>query len=175
MSLDEVSGGYQNTEEEEIVPVGCRVENSEAMKDLPKRLKHRTPEQATEVLTLINQNKSVVSDVLGKTSIIKHEVTVVVDKPIRSCLYRINPNMFQVIITEVIIEPSMSNWSSPVILVPKPDGLNAMTVANSFPIPRKETCIYNIGHSQFVTKVDVSKGFWQVPILRLEYLICLHL
>ena len=34
VTSDEVSGGYQNTEEEEIVPVGCRVENSEAMKDL---------------------------------------------------------------------------------------------------------------------------------------------
>ena len=87
----------------------------------------------------------------------KHEVTVVADKPIRSCPYRVNPNKLQVIRNEVegmlksgIIEPSMSNWSSPVVLVPKPDGsqrfcidyrkLNAVTVADSFPIPRIETC-----------------------------------
>ena len=35
VSSDEVSGGYQNAEKEENLPVGCRVENSEAMKDLP--------------------------------------------------------------------------------------------------------------------------------------------
>ena len=73
-----------------------------------------------------------------------------------------------------LIEPSDSEWSSPCILVPKPDGsfrfctdfrkLNAVTKGDSFPIPRIDDCIDKIGHAKFVSKLDLLKGFWQVPL-----------
>ena len=56
-----------------------------------------------------------------------------------------------------IIEPSSSQWSSPCVLVPKPDGsyrfctdfcrLNAVTKTDSFPLPRIDDCIDRIGHA----------------------------
>ena len=69
-----------------------------------------------------------------------------------------NPSKLQHLTKEVeymlrngIIEPSLSEWSSPCVLVPKPDGsyhfctdfrrLNAVTVTNSYPIPRIDDCI----------------------------------
>ena len=68
-----------------------------------------------------------------------------------------------------LIEPSDSEWSSPCILVPKPDGsfrfctdfrkLNAVTKSDSFPIPRIDDCIDKIGHAKFVSKLDLLKGF----------------
>ena len=73
-----------------------------------------------------------------------------------------------------LIEPSNSEWSSPCILVPKPDGsfrfctdfrkLNAVTKRDSFPIPRIDDCIDKIGHAKFVSKLDLIKYFWQVPL-----------
>ena len=73
-----------------------------------------------------------------------------------------------------IIEPSSSNWSSPCILVPKPDGtyrfctdfrrLNEITMADSFPLPRIEDCIDKIGRAKYVTTLDLLKGYWQVPL-----------
>lgn len=73
-----------------------------------------------------------------------------------------------------IIEPSMSEWSSPIVPVTKPDGslrlcvdyrkVNALTKADSFPIPRIEDCIDRIGTAKFVTKFDLLKGYWQVPL-----------
>ncbi|KAL7842336.1 hypothetical protein SRHO_G00240250 [Serrasalmus rhombeus] len=49
--------------------------------------------------------------------------------------------------------PSSSPWSSPCVLVPKPDGtsrlctdyrrLNAVTISDSFPLPRIDDCIDN--------------------------------
>ena len=41
--------------------------------------------------------------------------------------------------------------------------LNAVTKSNSFPIPRIDDCIDKIGHAKFVSKLDLLKGFWQVP------------
>jgi len=73
-----------------------------------------------------------------------------------------------------IVEPSESEWSSPCVLVPKADGsyrfctdfrkVNAVTKSDSFPLPRVEDCIDSIGRSHFITKFDLLKGYWQVPL-----------
>ena len=70
-------------------------------------------------------------------------------------------------------EPSNSSWSSPSILVPKPDGsyrmctdyrkVNSVTKTDTFPIPRMDDCIDKVGKAKYVTKFDLLKGFWQVP------------
>ena len=73
-----------------------------------------------------------------------------------------------------IIEPSCSEWSSPCVLVPKPDKsyrfctdfrkVNVVTKTDSYPIPRIDDCIDKIGHAKYVTKFDLLKGYWQVPL-----------
>ena len=73
-----------------------------------------------------------------------------------------------------VIELSQSNWSSPIVLIPKPDGsqrfcidyrkVNAVTVPDSHPIPRIEDCIDRVGRAKYVTKIDLLKGYWQVPL-----------
>lgn len=60
------------------------------------------------------------------------------------------------------------------MLIPKPDGstrfcidfrkVNAVTKTDVFPIPRLEDCIDRIGKAQFVSKLDLLKGYWQVPL-----------
>ena len=72
-----------------------------------------------------------------------------------------------------MIEPSNSKWSSPCILVPKPNGnycfcmdfrkLNSVTLTDSFPIPRINDCIEKIGCAKYVSKLDLL-GYWQVPL-----------
>ena len=72
------------------------------------------------------------------------------------------------------IEPSQSNYSSPCILVPKSNGtyrmctyyrkVNSVTKTDSFPIQRIDDCIEKVGNSKYVTKFDLLKGFWQVPL-----------
>ena len=37
---------------------------------------------------------------------------------------------------------------------------SAVTVPDSYPLPRMEDCIDNIGAAKFVTKLDLLKGYW---------------
>ena len=63
---------------------------------------------------------------------------------------------------------------SPSVLVPKPDGtlrfctdfrkLNSLMKTDSFPLPRIEDCINRIGSVQYVSKFDLLKGYWQIPL-----------
>ena len=73
-----------------------------------------------------------------------------------------------------LIEPSHSAWSSPCLLVPKPDGtvrfctdlrkVNSLTKCDSYPLPRIEDCIDIVGNSKYATKFDLLKGYWQVHL-----------
>ena len=67
-----------------------------------------------------------------------------------------------------------SSWASPCVLVPKPDGsiryctdyrkVNVLSKTDSFPIPRMEDCIDRIGNAKYITKCDLLKGYWCVPL-----------
>lgn len=73
-----------------------------------------------------------------------------------------------------LVRPSSSCWASPCLLVGKPDGtfrfctdyqkLNIVTKPDSFPHPRMEDCVDNVGASQFVSKFGLLKGYYQVPL-----------
>ena len=73
-----------------------------------------------------------------------------------------------------IVKPNQNQWNSPCVLVPKADGsyrfctdfrrVNAVTKSDSYPLPRIDDCIDSIGHAQYVTKFDLLKGYWQVPL-----------
>jgi len=73
-----------------------------------------------------------------------------------------------------IITPSDSPWASPIVIVPKPDGsirlcvdyrrVNSLTVPDTFPLPRVEVLVDKLGQANYLTKVDMTRGYWQVPI-----------
>ncbi len=42
--------------------------------------------------------------------------------------------------------------------------VNSVTKPDSFPLPRMEDCVDRIGASKFVSKLDLLKGYWQVPL-----------
>ena len=75
-----------------------------------------------------------------------------------------------------LIEPSKSPYSSPVVIVRKPDGtnrfcvdyrkLNKITVFDAEPLPNLEALLAKIAQdpNQILSKIDLSKGYWQVPL-----------
>lgn len=35
---------------------------------------------------------------------------------------------------------------------------------DAYPLPRVEDCVDRVGSAQFVSKFDLLKGYWQVPL-----------
>ena len=70
--------------------------------------------------------------------------------------------------TKGVVSPSVSPWASPIVLVPKKDGttrrLNAITKKDVYPIPRIEDILDTLGRGRFFSTLDLSSGFWQIPL-----------
>ncbi|CAM4599644.1 unnamed protein product [Caretta caretta] len=75
-----------------------------------------------------------------------------------------------------VIEESHSQWSSPTVLVPKPDGatrfcndfrqLNELSKFDAHPIPRIVELVDLLGNARFLTTLDLTKGYWQIPLAK---------
>ena len=157
--------------------------NSEVLSNLSVKLEHLSKEKQAERTDLLFSYECLSTDIPGRTSVLFHDVDVSEVNPIKQHPYRLNPLKLQTVRDEVnymlkndIISPSQSPWSSPVLLVPKEDGsqrfcidyrkVNSVTKTDSFPIPRLDDCIDRIGHATYVSKYDLLKGYWQVPLTK---------
>ena len=163
-------------------PSSSKLQNSDILKDLDQKLSHLDSDKRNELKQLILEYEHLFPDIPSRTDKIYHDVDIIDgSKPVKQHPYRMNPVKQQYLREEVqyllennFIEPSQSQWSSPCILVPKPDGtfrmctdyrkVNSVTKTDTFPIPRIDDCIDNIGHAKYVTKFDLLKGFYQIPL-----------
>ena len=159
----------------------AKLNNSEILRNIDSKLAHLTQSQQQDLKELFSEYKQLFSDVPSRTDTIIHDVDVGDAQPIKQHPYRLNPqkeeylkNEVQYLLDNDFIEPSQSNWSSPCLLVPKPDQsyrmctdfckLNSVTKTDTFPIPRINDCIDKVGKAKYVTKIDLLKGFYQVPL-----------
>ena len=72
------------------------------------------------------------------------------------------------------IRPSEIPWTSPMVTVRKPDGtarlcvdfkaINAITEPIPFYMPRVEEVLESVGKSSIISKLDLTKGCYQVPM-----------
>jgi len=161
--------------------VAGRLKNSSIIRTLDSHFSHLTVTERADVISIIRKYENLFSDVPSCTSLIEHDIDVGDSLPIKQHAYRVSPEKRTQLQHEVnfmlendIAEPSFSPWSSPCLLVKKTDGtfrfctdfrrVNAVTKPDSYPLPRMEDCVDHVGNAAFVTKIDLLKGYWQVPL-----------
>ena len=120
-------------------------------------------------------------DKLGKTHLADHPIDVQGAQPIRQRPYRVPETKRQIIAKEVqkmllsnVIQPSASPWSSPVVLLEKPNWeyrfcvdyrrLNAVTKKDAYPLPRIDETQDALGNARVFSTLDLQSGFWQIPV-----------
>lgn len=159
----------------------ARLKNSEVLSDLSSCISHLSEKQGNDVVQLINDFPALLNDVPSRTTVLEHDINVGDAVPVKQHAYRMNSvkrermrGEVEYLVEHGLAQASCSPWSSPCLLIPKSDGtdrfctdyrkVNALTVPDCFPLPRMEDCIDNIGSARYVSKLDLLKGYWQVPL-----------
>ena len=156
--------------------------NSELISSLDKYLEHLIKEQCQQLKKLLLKYVGVCADTPGKCDIILHDIQLLPNtSPIRQPYYRIVGEKLQLMKKEVqyllehgLASPSCSPWASPCILVPKPNGqvrmctdyrrVNGVTQKDSYPLPRIQDILDNIGNCKYLTQIDLLKGYYQIGL-----------
>ena len=167
-----------------------RTESNDKQSDIPAHLRD-TFKNATENLSIDQTEKvrqllikhqnifSRDSGDIGRTHIVEHTIETGQNQPVKQAPYRVPLAKRLAAEQEIkdmsekgIIEPSISPWSSPVVMVTKPNGsirfccdfrkLNDCTVKDSQPLPRIDDTLDALSGSAWFSTLDCKSGFWQV-------------
>ena len=73
-----------------------------------------------------------------------------------------------------IVEPSDSPYAAPIVLIKKKDqslricldfrDLNKQTIFDPVLMPRMDEVLNKVSKARYISKLDLTKGYWQVPL-----------
>ncbi|KAM4549940.1 uncharacterized protein V3H82_019144 [Fundulus diaphanus] len=147
----------------------------------PPTLDHLSITQSSQLSEVFRRVPKLFAANPGRTAMIEHVIRLKDKGPIRQRSYRVPQHLVAQLLKEVeemqhlgVIEPSTSEWCSPVVIVVKKDGslricidfrkLNALSEFDAYPMPRIDDLLEKIGRARFITTLDLCKGYWQVPL-----------
>lgn len=140
-----------------------------------------TSDQRNALQKLCKSFADVLTDLPGVTNLVEHVIELMTNGPVRIKQYPLPFHTENTIKEEVekmlqlkVIEPSSSPYCAPIVIARKKDGtnrfcvdfrkLNNITVFDSEPMPNPESIFAKMSGKKFVSKIDLSKGYWQVPM-----------
>lgn len=153
-------------------------------------LKHCSEEEKKIILDLayeFNDIFHIDGDPNTFTDVAEHKIPLIPNsRPIFVPQYRIPQSQREIVdehidqlIKDGVIEPSTSQWNSPIILVPKKPNergekqyrlvvdfrrLNEVTETQSFPMPDLEEEISKMGGAKYFSTLDLYSAFHQIPM-----------
>ena len=141
-----------------------------------------TEQQRADLDSLMLEFQDVVNDKPGRTDLAEHQIPTKAEaRPVRLPAYRV-PHAYKDVVREElremlaqgIVEPSISGWSSPIVLVKKGDGslrlcidyrrLNDVSAMDAYPMPRIDDLIDQLGKAKYISTLDLTRGYWQIPV-----------
>ena len=142
-----------------------------------------TKEEQSQVRQLVTNFASTFTGIPGCTTLLEHDIKLTTDTPVRVKQYPLPFNMMEAAKDEVrdminldIVEPSESPYCSPVLIVKKKDNtnrfcidfrtLNKITVFDAEPMPNMEEIFTKIAGHKYISKLDLTKGYWQIPLTK---------
>ena len=141
-----------------------------------------TAEQQKELRGVLSSFPDVLTDVPGRTTLMSYDIKLSTQEPVRKKPYPIPQALREEMAKDVqamldadIIEASDSAYCSPPVIVKKKDGTNRLcldfrsinncSVFDCEPLPRLDELFQKIGPDcMYFSKIDLSKGYWQVPL-----------
>ena len=140
-----------------------------------------TDEQRKEVKELLAKYPDVLTSIPGKTELLKHDIKLSTAEPVRSKGHPIPYKTREIMESEIdemielgVIKPLISPYSSPIVLVPKKDGLvrfcidfrklNKVTEFDAEPMPNMEEVINRMSGHRFYSQMDLCKRYWQLGL-----------
>jgi len=140
-------------------------------------------DQKNRFAQLLKVNQDVFSEEItaGNCDIIEHSINLKDSNPIKQVSRRIPlkmreevDNIIENMKRQGVIEESQSPWVSPAVMVRKKDGtvrfcvdyrkLNAVTVKDSYPLPRIDDMLDRLSGNSWFSTLDLKSGYWQVKI-----------
>ena len=132
-------------------------------------------------MDLANHFQSLFTEASGTTSSAQHDIKLISDQPVRSRPYPVPYSLRESLkkdITDMtkmgVIRESSSPYASPVVVVKKKDNtnrvcmdyrrLNNLTVVDPEPMPTVEHLFQKLNGDNYFTRIDLSKGYWQISI-----------
>ena len=145
---------------------------------------HLSTQEKSEIIALVKRYRSVIAiDIseLGRAKNVKHEINLTPGPPVCLRPYRIpiiKRDIARQKIEEMlrydIIRPSVSPFSSPMVLVPKKNKqwrfcvdyrqLNKRTLPDHYPIPRLDEVLIEAAEASYFTSLDLYSGYWQIEL-----------
>lgn len=147
-------------------------------------LDHLSPELKTRVENFLKDYKDIfaksVLDLPG-CSTVMHKIELKDDRPVKSKAYRVPHSLrpeldsqLDMLLEAGILQPSMSEFASPVILVKKACGqfrlavdfrkLNRNLIKDSYPLPNITDSVDALAGSVYFSTLDLTSGFFQQEI-----------
>ena len=134
-----------------------------------------------ELQGLLGQYPDVLTDLPGRTDVTELSIVTGDCLPIASQPYKVpevlkcevKKEIYKLVDIGVVVE-SVSPWASPIVPVPKKDGslrlcidyrrLNKVTQGDPYYMSTLDEIIERVGESRCLSKLDLSKGFYQIPV-----------
>ena len=139
--------------------------------------------QKKEMIKTFKTEESILTETPGASKgSVKHSIRVTTKEPTRRKPYPVPfaaqeelQKQTKELLDWGVIEPSDSPYCSPIVMVPKKDSdrkrmcldlrqLNLVTVFDAEPMPDQEAIFAKIAHYKYFTKLDLSKGYYQIWI-----------